>query len=95
MFSISEDLAYPEDVATMQTAHHMASAMLQRDPTTHEHANRLAHIVMKLFNDGKRDVKAIARKAADVEAAICGIKPPPDYDQLSRIRQRRRRLPFH
>jgi hypothetical protein len=95
MFSISEDLAYPEGLATMQIAHQMASAILERDPTTHEHANRLAHIVMKLFSDGMRDVKAVARKAADLEAAICGIKPPPDYDKLSRIRRRRRRLPFH
>ncbi|WP_271898686.1 hypothetical protein [Candidatus Phyllobacterium onerii] len=95
MVKIYEDLAYPDGLAAMQTAHHMASAILQRDPTTHEHADRLAGIVMKLFNDGMLDVKAIARKAADLEAAICGVKPPPDDEKLSRIRQRRRRLPFH
>jgi hypothetical protein len=96
MFSITDDLTYnPEGLATMQRAHQMASAILRRDPTTHEHVDRLARIVMKLFDQGLRDVEAIARKAADEEAAICGMKLPPDYDKLARIRHRWSRLPFH
>ena len=79
----------------MQTAHQMASAILRRDPTTHQHADRLALIEMKLFDQGMRDLEAIVRSAADDKAAICGIKLPPDYDKLSRIRHRRSRLPFH
>jgi hypothetical protein len=90
MSSISEDLAYtPEGLAVLQNAHRLASEKLRRDPSIHEHADRLARIVLKLFNHGIRDVKAIAKKAADEEAAICGIKPPPPTSQ------RRSRLPFH
>ena len=51
----------------MQIAHQMASAVLQRDPTTHEHADRLARIVMKLFEQGIRDAKTLAM---DEETAI-------------------------
>lgn len=96
MFSITDDLTYnSEGLATMRTAHQMASAIIRRDPTTHEHADRLARIVMRLFDQGLRDVEAIARKAADKEAAICGIKLLPDYHKLARIRHRWSRLPFH
>jgi hypothetical protein len=70
LFSIIDNLTYSsEDWTTMQTAHEMASAILQRDPTTHEHADRLARCVMKLFDQGMRDAKEIATKAAEHEAS--------------------------
>jgi cation transport regulator ChaC len=56
MVSTIENLTYStEDWMTMQTAHMMASAILQRDPTTHENADRLARTVMKLFDQGMHD----------------------------------------
>jgi hypothetical protein len=48
----------------MQRAHAQASLMLQRCPYTDENANRIARIVMKLFDEGLRDETIIATKAA-------------------------------
>ncbi|WP_271896352.1 hypothetical protein [Candidatus Phyllobacterium onerii] len=74
MFSKLENLIYStEDWATMQTAHRMASAILNRDPTTHENAERLARCIMKLFDQGMRDAKDIALKAAEQEASVSAI----------------------
>lgn len=62
-----------EDWETMRRALEMASVILQRDPTTHEHADRLARCVMKLFDQGMRDTKLIAAKAAEHEASVSAI----------------------
>ncbi|MDR6635909.1 cation transport regulator ChaC [Phyllobacterium sp. 1468] len=74
MFTKIKNLAYsPEDWDTMQTAHLMASAMLGRDPTSHENAERLARTVMKLFDHGMRDAKEIAMEAVDQETQVSDI----------------------
>lgn len=74
MFCQIVNLTYSaEDWFTMQTAHQMASVLLQRDPTTHEHADRLARCVMKLFAQGIRDANEIAIKAAEHEASVSVI----------------------
>jgi hypothetical protein len=74
MFSTIENLTYStEDWMTMQTAHMMASAILQRDPTTHENADRLARTVMKLFDQGMHDPKEVAATAVDQEIAVSQI----------------------
>jgi hypothetical protein len=78
VFSIYQNLCYTaEDWSTMQTAHQMASAVLQRDPTTHEHAERLARIVMKLFDQGIRDAKTLATQATDEETSISIMEGTP------------------
>jgi hypothetical protein len=56
----------------MQTVHQMASAILQRDPTTHD-ADSIASIVMKFFDQDMREAKAIAAKAADEGATVSAI----------------------
>ncbi|TXR46299.1 histidine phosphatase family protein [Phyllobacterium endophyticum] len=74
MLGIVDSLTYSnDDWMTMQTAHMMASAMLQRDPTTHDNAGRLARAVMKLFDRGIRDPKLIAVAAADQETLVSAI----------------------
>ncbi|MBB3234465.1 hypothetical protein [Phyllobacterium endophyticum] len=74
MLGIVDSLTYSnDDWMTMQTAHMMASAILQRDPTTHENADRLARMVMKLFDQGLRDPKEIAVAAADQETLVSAI----------------------
>lgn len=79
MFSILKNTTYTsKDWATMATAHEMASAMLLRDPRTHEHADRLARTVMKLFDRGLRDPKIIADQASEREASLIGLAKGDD-----------------
>ena len=74
MFGTIDNFTYTsEDWETMRRALEMASAILQRDPTTHEHAERLARCVMKLFDQGMRDAKQIAAAAVDQEASVSAI----------------------
>jgi hypothetical protein len=74
MLGIIDSLTYStENWITMQTAHMMASAILQRDPTTHENAGRLAQTVMNLFDQGMRDPKLIAAAAADQKTLVSAI----------------------
>jgi hypothetical protein len=57
----------------MQRAHAKASEMLGRCAHTHEHANRLARTVMKLFDQGLRDELLIAAKAVEHEITATNI----------------------
>lgn len=61
------------DWEIMQRAHAKASELLGRCPHTHEHANRLARIVMKLFDRGLRDAEVLAWVAANQETVISNI----------------------
>jgi hypothetical protein len=70
MVSTIESLTYSTED---WTAHMMASAILQRDPTTHENADRLARTVMKLFDQGMHDPKEVAAAAVDQEIAVSQI----------------------
>lgn len=45
----------------MQTVHQMASAILQRDPTTHD-ADSIASIVMKFFDQDMREAKLLQQR---------------------------------
>ena len=74
VFGAIDKLAYTsEDWETRRRALEMASAILKRDPTTHENAERLARCIMKLFDQGMRDAKLMAAAAADQEASVSAI----------------------
>ncbi|UXN66256.1 hypothetical protein N8E89_24065 (plasmid) [Phyllobacterium sp. A18/5-2] len=70
---ISHHTYTTEEWDLMQRAHVKASEMLGRCSHTHEHANRLARIVMKLFDQGLRDDLIIAIKAVQQEMTADGI----------------------
>ena len=57
----------------MRRAHAKASKLLGRCRHTHEHANRLARIVMKLFDRGLRDADGLAWVAANQETVKSNI----------------------
>lgn len=58
------------DWTTLQSAHEQASRFLERSAQKHEHANRLAREVFRLFNQGHRDPNIIAVLAAQLEVAL-------------------------
>ena len=62
----------------MHRAHVKASGMLGRCSLTHEHVNRLARTVMKLFDQGLRDDLIIAAKAAEQEMTVTRIASERD-----------------
>lgn len=57
----------------IQRAHTKACEMLNRCPKTHESGDRLARIVMRLFDQGVRDENNIAWKAINEETVLSGI----------------------
>jgi hypothetical protein len=71
------------DWGTMQRAHAKASELLGRCPHTHEHANRLARIVMKLFDRGLRDAEVLAWVAANQETVISDFASERDGSEAS------------
>ncbi|MBB3147657.1 hypothetical protein FHS21_004081 [Phyllobacterium trifolii] len=74
MYNILADRTYTSsDCATMSRAYEMAAAILQRDPRSHDPADRLGWTIMKLFDQGMRDAKLIATTAADKESKGCEI----------------------
>ncbi|NTS30657.1 hypothetical protein HQ945_05265 [Phyllobacterium sp. BT25] len=83
----------PEDWDLMQRAHAKASQMLGRCYLTHEHANRLARTVMKLFDQGLRDDLFIAAKA--VEQELTTTKIADDRNHMVFIATQGRRPPSH
>jgi hypothetical protein len=54
----------------MSSAHEIPAFHLQRSTRTDPNAERLAREVMRLFNNGKRDVNNIASLAADSESTL-------------------------
>ena len=54
----------------MSDAYARAAAMLGRSPRTDPHAHRLAREVMRLFNNGKRDIQLITSLAVINEQTI-------------------------
>ena len=72
---ISKNVYSGEDWKLMQNAHAEASALLDRDPYSDINANRLARIVMRLFDQHMRDEKMMATLAAREEAASTNHRP--------------------
>ncbi len=70
---ISQHTYTTEQWNLMQRAHVKASEMLGRCSHTHEHANRLARTVMRLFDQGLRDDVIIAVMAVEQEMTKTGI----------------------
>ena len=70
---ISQHTYTTEQWDLMQRAHVKASEMLGRCSHTHEHANRLARTVMRLFDQGLRDDVIIAIMAVAQEMTETGI----------------------
>ncbi|UXN59156.1 hypothetical protein [Phyllobacterium zundukense] len=54
----------------MSDAYARAAAMLERSPRTDPHAQRLAREVMRLFNNGKRDIQLITSLAVINEQTV-------------------------
>jgi hypothetical protein len=52
---------------TMQAAHNKASDMLGRCPKTHEHSERLAREIIRIYEAGERDPIMIALMATEIE----------------------------
>lgn len=74
MLHLTDRYIYSDnDWEILQRAHAKASELLGRCPHTHEHANRLARIVMKLFNRGLCDAEVLAWVAANQETVISNI----------------------
>ncbi|ATU94096.1 hypothetical protein [Phyllobacterium zundukense] len=72
----------PEDWGLMQRAHAKASLTLDCCPHSHEHANRLARTVMKLFDQGLRDELLIA-KAVEKELTVTSIASEREHSIAS------------
>ena len=68
--SVSEDVYSQDDWRVMSDAYERAAAMLGRSPWTDPHAQRLAREVMRLFNNGKRDIQLITSLAVINEQTI-------------------------
>ncbi len=54
----------------MATAYDQAASLLDQSTRNDQNAGRLAREVMRLFNNGKRDVSLIASLAADRERTL-------------------------
>ncbi|PSH65334.1 hypothetical protein [Phyllobacterium sophorae] len=75
---ISQHTYTTEQWDLMQRAHVKASEMLGRCSHSHEHANRLARTVMKLFDQGLRDDLIIAARAVEQEVTATRIASERD-----------------
>ena len=62
-----------EEWNCVQRVHVKASELLRRSPSVHEHADRLARTVMKLFDQGLRDEETIVSKAIIQEMLVSSI----------------------
>jgi len=68
--SVSKDVYSQENWYVMSAAYERAAVMLGRSSRDGPHAERLAREVMRLFNNGKRDVELIASLAVINEQTI-------------------------
>jgi hypothetical protein len=58
------------DWRILELAHRRASRILDRDPKTHPHANRLARAIMIFFNSGETDFGRLASMAVKRELSL-------------------------